>query len=1161
MLPVAKSTFSLLVVFSLLVTSAAPLTAYAAASLSITCDTVSISGNTWTFSGTWKAIDIAGQSPDSYNTAVFSPLGTAADTDSKDTPDTFIVTHGDINFEGEANKKDAKGTWSNQITFAANPTSVAATLYHSQVPGNETSGDAVCTFVIKPTLTLQKTVVNNNGGNALDTAWTLSASGPTSISGIEGSVAVTNAQVTAGAYTLSETGGPTGYTGSAYSCVKNGGAAVSSNSLSLANGDNAVCTVTNDDNTTNTPPTLSGVPGPLTIPELDEYTFNADAADTDVPANTLTFSLIGTVPAGASINMNSGVFTWTPSEAQGPGVYSFSVRVNDGSNNVDAPVTLTVSEVNAAPVATDDNVSTSEDAPVTISFTTLLSNDTDSDDLNPGSNVLSITGVSGFTGGTAMIVGSDVVFTPNVNFNGTAGFNYTLSDGTATDTGHVTVVVGAVNDTPTLADILDKVVNELSSFMISFDGDDEDGDTLAYSIFSGAQAGMTLNSSSGAFSWVPDEAQGGNPNTVYPMTIQVSDGTVSVQKSFSIIVNEVNEEPSASGATVSTPMNEDIDITLVATDSDIPTNNLTFTTYGTGPTNGTVTISGNVATYEPNSDFTGSDSFQFEVCDEDDACDTATINVDVSNDAPSMEEIEDQTVDEETLLTVSATATDPNSDPLTYSMAVGPTGASVESSTGVFTWTPDESQGPGSYPVTISVTDGAATDSQSFIVTVNEVNIAPVAADDTASTDEDMPVNITLPEAEDVDVPVQGLTYSLVGGPANGSASITDDVVLYTPAANFNGTDSFTYKVTDSDDAESNIATITITVDPVNDAPTITLIGSPTVAMFVGATYGELGATCTDIDSVATVSIDGSVDASTAGTYVLSYHCTDGEDESETVTRTVTVQIVPPACSNGTDDDDDDAIDMQDPGCSDPSDNDETDPSRHTLTITTNGEGNGLIVGNGIYCDTNFVATEEHPFNDCQETYMENTVVDLTVSVDEGSTFDGSWSTTLGNPGTCTGTSTSCAVTMSGNVGLNAHFGVPNNGGRKSGSRPNSSQGEVLGAATMCTWNVDTYMRKGYKNDASQVTTLQRDLLNGFMHSNLTVDGVYGPKTEAAVKAFQESKRDKILTPWGIKLPTGIFYKTTLVEAKNTICPELILPIPTDLVNWSTTQGVPPKAN
>lgn len=103
------------------------------------------------------------------------------------------------------------------------------------------------TITAPTTLTLNKVVINDNGGGALNTAWTLAAAGPTPISGITGSGNVTSATVTPGAYTLSESGGPAGYAASTYSCIKNGNPAVVSNSITLIAGDSATCTITNDD--------------------------------------------------------------------------------------------------------------------------------------------------------------------------------------------------------------------------------------------------------------------------------------------------------------------------------------------------------------------------------------------------------------------------------------------------------------------------------------------------------------------------------------------------------------------------------------------------------------------------------------------------------------------------------------------------------------------------------------------------------------------------------------------------------------------------------------------------------------------------------------------------------------------------------------------------
>ena len=139
-------------------------------------------------------------------------------------------------------------------------------------------------------------------------------------------------------------------------------------------------------------------------------------------------------------------------------------------------------------------------------------------------------------------------------------------------------------------------------------------------------------------------------------------------------------------------------------------------------------------------------------------------------------------------------------------------------------------------------------------------------------------------------------------------------------------------------------------------------------------------------------------------------------------------------------------------------------------------------------------------------------------------------------------------------------------GGGSSSSTSSGSRrrplGQVLGAATDICNAVDTYMRRGYRNLQDEVQTLQ-NFLNSYLQSGLIVDGVYGPNTEAAVRIFQSARKDNVLKPWGLNLPTGIFYKTSLAEAKRLMCPDEFgnLPIPTDLIPWSANPAqVPPKA-
>lgn len=134
----------------------------------------------------------------------------------------------------------------NAVVGSWNPTSGTYTI---PAAGTAVGAALTCTFTNArpPSLTLVKTVTNDNGGSQPATAWTLSASGPTNISGVTGSAAVSNATVNPGTYALSESAAPTGYTASAYSCVRNGGAAQIGNSIALVAGDVVTCTINNDD--------------------------------------------------------------------------------------------------------------------------------------------------------------------------------------------------------------------------------------------------------------------------------------------------------------------------------------------------------------------------------------------------------------------------------------------------------------------------------------------------------------------------------------------------------------------------------------------------------------------------------------------------------------------------------------------------------------------------------------------------------------------------------------------------------------------------------------------------------------------------------------------------------------------------------------------------
>lgn len=195
-------------------------------------------------------------------------------------------------------------------------------------------------------------------------------------------------------------------------------------------------------------------------------------------------------------------------------------------------------------------------------------------------------------------------------------------------------------------------------------------------------------------------------------------------------------------------------------------------------------------------------------------------------------------------------------------------------------------------------------------------------------------------------------------------------------------------------------------------------------------------------------------------------------------------------CSDGLDNDGDELIDFgNDPGCSSADDNDETDQKTEPTDVCPNIDG-------------------------IQETVPEGMVLDNGSCVEEG------------------------------NDGNN------NDGGSSTGTMLGTRSGRVLGAETTCGIYVEKFLRKGYKgNDKVAVGKVQQ-FLNDYMNSGLVVDSIFGPKTETALRAFQTKHADKILTPWNLTNPTGIFYLTTQTEVNNIMCPELNLPIPTNLINF-----------
>jgi hypothetical protein len=367
---------------------------------------------------------------------------------------------------------------------------------------------------------------------------------------------------------------------------------------------------------TNAKPTLAPI-GDKSIDEEKQLTFTAVGFDAD-PAQTLTYSLVdGTtscgsvtscvVPAaganGVKIDGTTGAFTWTPTEAQGPGTYRFKVVVTDnGSPSLSASeeITVKVNEVNTAPtLAPIGNKSVDELALLTF---TAVGSDTDSPTqaltyslvdgtTSCGSVTSCVVPAAGANG--AKIDGTTGVFTwtpTEAQGPGTYRFKVVVTDNgspSLSASEEITVTVNELNTAPVLTvPVAPQTVTQglpLTFSVSATDADRNSGggqlNTLTYSIKNGFRAGMSLNASTGAFSWTaPWDQPPGDYSVTFLVTDDGTPALSSEEKTVTITVKAVLTVPGQLP-----PVNEGQQLTFRVADVVIPPNTWTFSATNLPP--------------------------------------------------------------------------------------------------------------------------------------------------------------------------------------------------------------------------------------------------------------------------------------------------------------------------------------------------------------------------------------------------------------------------------------------------------------------------------------------------------------------------------------------------------------------------------------------------
>ena len=647
----------------------------------------------------------------------------------------------------------------------------------------------------------------------------------------------------------------------------------------------------------------------VTTPEDVAVSFNVLTNDVDPEGDTLTVVGFTTPSNGTVVQTSNGVFQYTPN-ANYNGADSFTYTVDDGNGNqATATVNITVTPVNDAPDAVDDSATTAEDTAVNIS---VLTNDTDID-----GDTLTVDSFTQGANGTVTFSSGVATYTPNANFNGTDTFTYTVTDGNGGfDTATVTVTVTPANDGPVANDDT-ATTDEDTSVNISVltNDTDVDGDTLSV-IGSTQPANGTVNLiAPGVFEYTPDA----NFNGTDTFTYTITDGTSTDTATVTVTVNPVNDGPVANDDTAATL--EDTPITLdkasiISNDTDVEGDPLTITGINLITGNGTAVLNADESvTFTPDANFNGPVEIEYTISDGNGGTDTAVIHIQVKpdNDGPvANDDVATTPEDTPVLITNSvilANDVDPEGDPLTITDVIVTSGGGTATVTaGGVLYTPAANYN-GPVVLEYTVTDGTDTTSAFINVTVTPVNDAPVAADDSITTPEDTPLTFTTSSLLANDVDVDGDTLSIVSftQPTNGTVvDNLDGTYTFTPNANYNGADSFTYTITDG--TVTDTATVTIDVTPVKDPDAVD--DYATTAEDTPITLTEAVLTANDIDEegnpldviavsmvsgpgTATLNATGDVTytppADFNGTVELSYTIQDDEGRQDTASIFITV--------------------------------------------------------------------------------------------------------------------------------------------------------------------------------------------------------------------------------------------------------------------------------
>ncbi len=453
----------------------------------------------------------------------------------------------------------------------------------------------------------------------------------------------------------------------------------------------------------------------------------------------------------------------------------------------------------------------------------------------------------------------------------------------------ITINITNVNEAPSWTSADQVTINEDATSEHTLTATDPENNPLTYSA-DNLPSWATLTNNKLTFN--PTQSAVGNHN----IKLKVSDGTNQTTQTLKVTVKNVNDAPVWTSAnTITMNEKETLVHNLTATDED--GDSLTYTADNLPSW---ITLANNKLTLKPQKTEIGTHTVTVKVSDGTVTVpQTLTITVKNVNDAPVITSTPNETAIKGEQYSYTITATDEDNDSLTFAVTAKPDWLTFDATTRTLSGTPGNSEVGQTYSVTLTVSDGTATTTQTFNLTVNDKNYAPTIANQTFSIAENSANGTELGQVVATDSDAgQSLTYQITSGNDLGIFEITNDGKLKVKDntnLDYEQHQSVTLRVKVTDNGTPTLhaeADITINITDVDDeAPTITVDGGIAPReITVGETFNAPSATCHDNQGNCTLTVANSVDTTTAGDYQVTYTAIDEAGNRTIVTIAVKVK-------------------------------------------------------------------------------------------------------------------------------------------------------------------------------------------------------------------------------------------------------------------------------